>query len=77
MNLEEFLGLAIVSAVTSLLIKTIKDYFGTKGKVTKALTIGIALVIGGGYVWLRSTPYFETVLSVLTGASTVYAFFMK
>lgn len=77
MNLEEFLGLAIVSAITSVAIKAIKKYAGTKGLQTKALTIALALLVGGGYVWLRSTPYFETVLAVLTGASTVYAFFMK
>lgn len=77
MNITEFIAIAVVGAFLSIVIEIIKNKWGTSSNVTKLLTLGLALVVAGAYVWVRSTPYFETVLLVLTCASTVYAFFLK
>ena len=77
MNITEFIAIAVVGAFLSIVIEIIKNKWGTSSNVTKLFTLGLALVVAGAYVWVRSTPYFETVLLVLTCASTVYAFFLK
>lgn len=77
MNIEEFAGIALVGALLTAVIAVIKKVFGVEGLATKLLTIVLALVVGGAYVWLRSTPYFQTAILVLTTSSTVYALFVK
>lgn len=77
MNIENFLGIAIVGVIFSLAVQFIKNKFGTSSNGTKLITVSLAVVIAGIYVWIQSTPYFETVITVLGVASTIYAFFLK
>lgn len=77
MDITDFLAIAVVGAFLSLVVQVIKEAFGTESNTTKLITIGLALVVGGVYVWLRSTPYFETALLVLTTSSAVYALVIK
>lgn len=74
---EDFLAISIVGASLSVLVQLIKNSFGTTGNKAKLLTIALALIVGAGYVWLRSTPYFETVLVILGTASAVYAILLR
>lgn len=77
MDTNDFIGIAVVGAMLSGVIQIIKNRFGTESNETKILTIVLALIVGGLYVWVRSTSYFETVLLVLASASAVYAFLIK
>lgn len=77
MNITEILAITIVGAALSIVIQIIKTQFGTESGTTKLLTLGLAVAVGGLYVWIRSTPYFETALLVLTSASAVYALVLK
>jgi len=77
MNITDFLAIAVVGAILSVVVQIIKGSFGTESNTTKLITIALALIVGGLYVWIRSTPYFETAILVLTSASAVYALVMK
>jgi hypothetical protein len=77
MEINDFMGIAIVGAALSVVIQAIKNRFGTESGETKALTIALSLVVGAAYVGIRSTPYFETVILVLGSASAVYAILMR
>lgn len=77
MEINDFLAIGIVGAVTSLAIDSIKARWGTESWVTKLVTIGMSIFIGVGYVWARQTSYFETILVILGSASLVYSFFLK
>lgn len=77
MEIGDVLGIAIVGAILSVVVQIIKDNFGSSGNTTRLLTIFLALFVGGGYVWLRSTPFFETTLLVLGTASAVYALLIR
>lgn len=77
MDINAFLGIAIVGVALSGVVQLMKLKFGTSGWQTKALTVVLALVVAGGYVWIKETPYFETVILVLTTTSAVYAFMKK
>lgn len=77
MQIQDLLGIGVVGALMTVIIQLIKSKFGTEGLITKFITIGLALVVGGLYVWLRSTSFFETVIGVLVVSSTVYALFVK
>lgn len=77
MDINAFLSIAIVGVALSGVVQLMKLKFGTSGWQTKALTVFLALVVAGGYVWVKDTPYFETVILVLTTASAVYAFIKK
>lgn len=73
MGITEFIAIGVVGAFLSLVVQVIKEAFDTESSVTKLITIALALVVGGVYVWVRSTPYFETAIMVLMAASTVHA----
>lgn len=77
MDINAFLGIAIVGVALSGVVQLMKLKFGTSGWQTKALTVVLALVVADGYVWIKDTPYFETVILVLTTTSAVYAFMKK
>lgn len=75
--IQDFLGILIVGAGLSFLIEWINTKFGVDGNRAKALTLLLALSVGAIYVWIRSTPYWETAVLVLTSASAVYALIIK
>lgn len=77
MDIQEFSSIMVVGAFLSIVVQIIKDKFGTKGNTTKLLTIALSLLVGGAFVWVKDTPYFETVVIVLTTASTLYALFLN
>lgn len=76
MDIQEFLGIAVVGGILSLVIEVVTSKVSNPN-VTKAVTLGLAVVVAGLYVWVRSTPYFETVVVVLGTASIVYGFFLN
>lgn len=75
MELNDFIAIGIVGAALSLLVEVVKERF-KDGFASRTIVIISSLIIGGLYVWVRSTPYYETVLIVLASASTFYGFFL-
>ena len=76
MEINEFMSIAIIETITSFIINYIKKKLGTTSTGTKSLTVALSSIIGGFYVWLRGTSYFESVVLILTTASTIYALLM-
>lgn len=77
MNINDFMGITIVGAALSGVIEFIKVKFGPTSGWTKALTVVLAVIIGGVYVFFRDTPVWTTIVGVLTTASAVYALVIK
>lgn len=75
--IDDFLGIAIVGAGLSGIIEYIKLKMGIDSWATKILTIILAIVVGGLYVFLAGTPIWTTIIGVLAAATTVYAFILK
>lgn len=76
-NVTEFLGIMVVGAALSAVLEYLsRKYDPSSGKM-KFFTILGAVIVGGGYVWIRSTPWFSTIITVLTSASAVYALILK
>lgn len=73
-DIQGLLNIAVVGAILSVCIEGLGQVFATRPAVTKVMTLVLCILVGSGYVWLKSTPYFATVLTVLAAASTVYAF---
>lgn len=71
------LEIAIVGIIASLLMKAIKKQFVTNELGTKLATVGVSIILGGLYYFLRDTSLWPSVIGVLTMASTFYAFFLK
>jgi len=77
MEVNDFVAITIVGAGLSLAIEWLKGKYGTNGKALKTIVILMALLLGGVYVWLRQTSYFQTIIVVLGAASMFYAFLLK
>lgn len=77
MEINEFIGIAIVGTGLSILIDLIKAKFGTDATKTKLLTVVLAVVLGTAYHFASHTVYWQSVLSILGVASTFYAFFLR
>ena len=76
MDIQEFMGIAVVGGILSLLLE-IANSKVSDPQLSKAITLVASVVVGGLYVYVRSTPYFETMVTVLGGASIVYGFFLN
>jgi len=76
-NITDFLAISIVGVALSLLIEVIQAKFATRKNLTKLITIALAIAVGSVYYFVRETSYWQTILGVLTAASTVYAFFFS
>lgn len=76
MDIQEFLAIAVVGAIMSVVIELLMKNVSNP-LVSKLVTAVFAIIVAGLYVWVRSTPYFETVILVLGTASTVYGFFLN
>lgn len=76
MDINEFLGIAVVGALLSLVIEVVTLKISNP-LVTKFITLVLAVAVAGAYVWVQSTPYFQTVVVVLGTASIVYGFFLN
>lgn len=76
MDIQEFLAIAVVGAIMSLTIELVLKNVSNP-LVSKLVTAFLAIIVAGLYVWIRSTPYWETVILVLGTASTVYGFFLN
>jgi hypothetical protein len=76
MDINEFLGISIIGVLLSLSIEMLTSHVSNP-LMTKFVTAILAILVAGAYVWVRSTPYFQTVILVLGVASTVYGFFLN
>lgn len=77
MQIEDFLGIGLVGILLSLGVDWAKKKFGTETNTTKAITVGLSIVVGLVYVYFRTTVWWTTILSILGTASTVYALILK
>jgi len=77
MEIQDFSQLLVVGTATSLLINYLKNRFGTETNTTKALTLLLAVLVGGAYVYLRDTNAWQTIIQVLVVSSAVYALFLR
>jgi len=74
MEITDFIGISIVGAALSIAFQYFKATSGTKSKLW---AIGLSVVVGVVYVFLRDTVWWTTILGVLASASTIYALFLK
>lgn len=77
MDVIDFSSILVVGVFLSFLVQAIKAKFGTTGIKTKLVTLGLAVLVGGLFVFIKMTPFFETIVTVLMTSSTVYALFIK
>ena len=73
----EILEIAIIGTLASLFMEIVKKQYGPKSLTAKVIVVLVAILLGVGYVYLKGTPLFQTILGILASASTFYAFFLK
>lgn len=70
-------NIGIVGSAVSIVMKLIKDRFGTRSHLSKIITISLAL-FGGVFIYFFSTtPYWVAFLGILGTASTIYSLIIK
>jgi len=77
MEINDFLGIAIVGAGLSLAIEWLTNKWGTTSSGAKAIAIVLSVIVGGAYWFFSGTAIWQSVLGVLAAASTVYALFFS
>lgn len=76
-NINTLLQFVIVGSILSVVAQLIKSKYGLNGAKSKLLVLSLALVVGGGFYWLQSTPYLNAVLGILGASSLVYGYIVK
>lgn len=77
MEINDFLGIAIVGAALSLLIEWITNKWGTNTAGSKAVALVASVLVGGLYWYLSSLAIWQSILGVLAAASAVWAIFIN
>jgi hypothetical protein len=67
----------LFGVIVSLLVKYLKEKFGTDGKTTALLLIGISIASAGAYVLLVSIGYWETLAQILIVAGAFHNFIIR
>jgi len=73
-GLVDFLAISVIGALLSLAFEYFKS---TKGTSSKLWAIGLSVVVGGVYVFVRDTVWYSTILGILAASSTIYALFLN
>ena len=69
--------LLLAGAVVSVLVAIIKAYFGTTGWKSMAAGIGLSLVGGAAFYFLKMFGLWDAVLQILITAGAFYAFIIR
>lgn len=77
MDINNFLAIMIVGALLSAMVQYIQAWLVIDSPQTKVVTIILSIILASIYVWVQSTPWFNTLVLILGTASTIYAFFLK
>ncbi len=72
----DFTTIVIVGAAISLLQQVIKQK-SWSDNAKKASVIGLSLAASGAYIALKDSAFWDTFVSILASASTVYALVIK
>lgn len=67
----------VIGAVVSLIVQVIKNKYGTNTTGTLVSVMGISLVAGTAYYFIKDTAYFQTVLSILGFAGAIYTYILR
>ena len=73
----DFASLVIIGAIVSAIVQAIKVYAGTDNTKTLLCVVGVSLVAGTLYHFVKDTPYWYSVTSILGFAGAVYTFIIK
>jgi hypothetical protein len=77
MEINDFLGIAIVGSALSVVIEWLTTKYGTNTPASKAIAILLSIVVGGLYWLLSGTAIWQSVLGVLATSSTVFALYFN
>lgn len=78
MNIGDFSGIIILGVGASILVQFIKNTFGTESNKTKAVLVGLSILLGSLYYVIQlNENLLQIIITILGIASAVYSFFIK
>lgn len=78
MNIGDFSGIVILGVGASVLVQFIKSVFGTESNKTKAVLVVLSILLGTAYYFIQlNENLFQTIVTIVGIASTVYSFIIK
>lgn len=77
MDISAFLAVPVIGALLALIIEGITNKLGTNSFGSKAVAIALSILVGWGYWYFSSLAVWQSILSVLAAASTVWALFIN
>lgn len=70
-------SLLIVGVAVSFLVQLIKGKFGTSSNITLAIVIGLSVIAGAAYFFVKDTVFYESALTILAFAGATYTFIIQ
>lgn len=77
MDIQNFLAITIIGAILSFIIELVNRKFSASAWQSKAITVTLALIVGAVFIWVQSTSFYPTFITILGSASIVYGFILK
>ena len=75
--IQTLIGSALVGTVVSVLGEFIKNKLGLNSNKAKVFILVVSVTLAGAVFFLKNTPYWIPLLTILGSASSVYNFVIK
>lgn len=75
--IQTLIGSALVGTVVSVLGEFIKNKLGLNSNKAKVFILVVSVTLAGAVFFLKNTPYWIPLLTILGSASSVYNFIIK
>jgi uncharacterized membrane-anchored protein YitT (DUF2179 family) len=67
----------IIGVAVSMLVQWLKTKYGTDSNKTLLVVLGLSIVTGTVYYFIKDTNYYQTILSILAMAGAFYTYILQ
>lgn len=67
----------IIGVAVSMLVQWLKNKYGTDSNKTLIIVLGLSIITGSVYYFIKDTNYYQTILSILAMAGAFYTYILQ
>jgi len=73
----ELTSYIIIGVAVSAIVQFLKKKYGTESNQTMVIVIGLSILAGSLYFFIKDSGYFENILTILAFAGATYTYVLK
>jgi len=73
----DIVSFVVIGAAVSILVQYLKNKFRTESNITLVIVLGVSIVCGTAYYFVKDTNLWEPIIAILGFAGAVYTYILK